>query len=269
MPIRIGCQTYTWEMLGSDWTGSLDDILDAVADAGYAGIEIASGMIGDYANRLGDLDAALARRNLAFAAFACASPHGWTDPTRRADEIRLARQAIAVAERFPGCSVGLSGAASPSRDDWETKARYAAALCEEIGANAAARGILVHCHPHSHHGSILETADEYDRFLDSLDPDCAQFGPDTGHMARGGQNVVETVRRHIARIRHLHFKDANAAGEWVAVGDGVVDFPAILRVLEDAVYDGWIICEEESDDARRDPFAAISKNRRVLCEMGY
>ncbi len=31
---RIGCQTYTWEMLGPRWQGSPDDILDLVSAAG-------------------------------------------------------------------------------------------------------------------------------------------------------------------------------------------------------------------------------------------
>ena len=35
--LKVGCQTYTWEMLGDKWTGTVDDILDLVAAAGYAG----------------------------------------------------------------------------------------------------------------------------------------------------------------------------------------------------------------------------------------
>ena len=32
---KIGCQTYTWEMLGSQWQRHVDDILDAIATFGY------------------------------------------------------------------------------------------------------------------------------------------------------------------------------------------------------------------------------------------
>ena len=38
--LKVGCQTYTWEMLGATWRGSVDDMLDAVAASGYEGIEI-------------------------------------------------------------------------------------------------------------------------------------------------------------------------------------------------------------------------------------
>jgi hypothetical protein len=30
----VGHQSYSWEMLGSEWRGSADDILDTVAAAG-------------------------------------------------------------------------------------------------------------------------------------------------------------------------------------------------------------------------------------------
>ena len=45
---RIGCQTYTWEMLGGDWSGTPDDIIAAVAAAGYDGVEFSNTMIGGY-----------------------------------------------------------------------------------------------------------------------------------------------------------------------------------------------------------------------------
>jgi len=32
----LGCQTFTWEMLGDRWRGTTDDILDAIAGAGVA-----------------------------------------------------------------------------------------------------------------------------------------------------------------------------------------------------------------------------------------
>ena len=44
---RIRCQTYSWEMLGSALRGSPDDIMDAVSEAGYEGIEFSNVMIGN------------------------------------------------------------------------------------------------------------------------------------------------------------------------------------------------------------------------------
>ncbi len=37
---RIDCQTYTWEMLGDKWKGTVDDMLDIISESGYEGVEI-------------------------------------------------------------------------------------------------------------------------------------------------------------------------------------------------------------------------------------
>ena len=55
----------------------------------------------------------------------------------------------------------------------------------------------------------------------------------------------------------------------MALGDGICDFPAVLELLESADYDGWVVAEEESEDARRDGIAAINKNRAYLRSLGY
>ena len=67
--LRIGCQTYTWEMLGADWSGTPDDIIAAVAAAGYDGVEFANAMIGDYLRASDRFATALDR-------------HGWACPGR-------------------------------------------------------------------------------------------------------------------------------------------------------------------------------------------
>ena len=42
-----------------------------------------------------------------------------------------------------------------------------------------------------------------------------------------------------------------------------------MELLESAHYDGWLVAEEESEDARRDGAAAIRKNRAYLRSIGY
>ena len=70
--LRFGCQTYTWEMLGEAWTGGPDDLVQAVAEGGYAGIEITDTMIGSYATRAKDFARRLDDVGLALVSFAFA-----------------------------------------------------------------------------------------------------------------------------------------------------------------------------------------------------
>jgi len=265
--MRVACQTYTWEMLGDAWRRSVDDILDAIADAGYSGIEITNTMIREYTDRPAEFAAALARHGLALAAFAYATT-GFTAPDRYEEDLAGARRALEFVRHFPEPRLGLGGAASPSREDACAKLDRAIAFYNEVGRLGAAIGVSVNVHPHSHYGSLLETAEEYQYLLDRLDPRCVSFGPDTGHIVRGGQNLLACLRAHLPRITHLHLKDANADREWVALGDGICDYPAVLSLLTAAGYDGWLVAEEESADARRDGPAAIQKNRQYLRSLG-
>ena len=266
--IRIACQTYTWEMLGDGWRGTVGNLLDWIADAGYDGIEITNSMIGDYADRPNDFAAELDRRGLKLAAFAYAT-EGFTQPERWDEDLAGAQKAINFARHFPELRVALGGAAHPTRENAREKLDRAIRFYNEVGRRGQAAGVSVNVHPHSHHGSLLESAEEYDYLLDRLDPECVSFGPDTGHIVRGGQDLITCLRTHLPRITHLHLKDATAGREWVALGEGICDFPAVMELLASAGYDGWVVAEEESEAARRDGAAAIRRNRAYLRSIGY
>jgi sugar phosphate isomerase/epimerase len=266
--IRVGCQTYTWEMLGPAWKGKVTDILDQVAGAGYAGIEITNTMIGEFAGRPQAFAGELAGRGLELAAFAYAAT-GFTDRARREEDLAGARKAIEFVRHFPKPRLGLGGAASSSGKRSKELLDQAISFYLEVGRLGADAGVSVNVHPHSHFGSLLETAEEYAYLLDRLDPRWLSFGPDTGHIIRGGQDALACIGKYIGRISHLHLKDVTAEGEWRALGEGTCDFRGILGLLESAGFDGWVVAEEESEDARRDGAAAIRRNRSYLKSAGY
>lgn len=268
--MKIGCQTYTWEMLGEAWRGRVTDLLDWMAAAGYEGIEITNNMIREFADQPREFLSELSRRGLKLATFAYASTSGFTDPGRAKSDLEAANRWIRFLPHFPGTQLGLGGAAHPdARTLRRAKLDHAITIYNEIGERAHDAGILVNVHPHSHHGSLLETAEEYDYLLSRLDPVCTRFGPDTGHIARGGQDLMTCLRKHVDRISHLHLKDVDANGQWQPMGQGVIDFAAVLRLLEDSGYEGWVVCEEESEAARQDGVAAVEANRRYLKTLGY
>ena len=266
--IQVGCQTYTWEMLGTGWTGQVTDLLDWVAGAGYAGIEITNSMIGEFYDQPEQFAAELAKRNLKLAAFAYATT-GFTDPDCWDEDLAGARKAIEFLRHFPEPRLGLGGAAHPSSENPWGKLDQAIRFYNEVGRLGADLGISVNVHPHSHHGSLLESAESYAYLMDHLDPGFVSLGPDTGHIVRGGQDLMTCLRTYISRITHLHLKDVTARGDWVALGEGLCDFPAVLALLESVDYDGWIVAEEESAEAHQDGLAAIRMNREYLRAIGY
>ena len=60
---------------------------------------------------------------------------------------------------------------------------------------------------------------------------------------------------------------------WAPNGEGSIDFPRLLKMLDEANYEGWIVFEEESDAAREDPDTATLKNghylKDTLLPLGY
>lgn len=267
--IRVACQTYTWEMLGDAWQGQPTDLLDMIAAAGYQGVEITNTMIGDFATRAPEFAAELRRRGLQLACFAYASPTGFTDPDRAEADLAGAREALAFLSHFPEPRLGLGGPAHPSREDLHAKLDRAIDFYNQVGRRGAQQGVAVNVHPHSHFGSLVESADEYAYLLDGLNPEWVSLGPDTGHIVRGGQDLLSCLQRHLRHITHLHLKDTNAQGIWQPLGQGVCDIPAVLRLLEEKGYVGWVVAEEESEEARRDGLTAIRRNREYLRGLGY
>ena len=266
----VGCQTYTWEMLGNKWTGWVDDILAAVARAGYTGIEITNSMIREYDSKPADFAEALRTHRLALAGFAYASPLGFTDPANRSRELEGADKAIRFLTAFPGVRLLLGGPSTPVREKVAEKIAHTANFYNEVGLRAKAAGVEAAFHPHSHHGSILESSEEYSQIMELTDPDLVHWNPDTGHIIRGGQNLLQTLKRFGTRIRHVHLKDVDANNRWQPLGQGICDIPAVLKLLEEEIkFSGWLVAEEESDAAWADPQNAIAHNREYLKTLGY
>jgi inosose dehydratase len=267
--LRLGCQTYTWEMLGDAWRGRTGDILDGIAAGGYAGLEITLRMAGEFRDDPSGLRAACAARGLSLVTLAFSTPTGFTDARQADAEIAAGKAAIAWAVAAGCRTIGLSGAAVRTPGIARAAARrQAAAIYNTLGRLATAAGLIAHVHPSSHGGSVIESPAEYEEILALTDPAVVHFGPDAGHILRGGGDPVALLRRHRARVVHVHLKDVTADGQWAPLGEGVCDVPALLALLAEIGYQGWLMLEEESDAARADPAAAVARNRAWLRRLG-
>ena len=116
---------------------------------------------------------------------------------------------------------------------------------------------------HNHVGTVIETREEVDRLLSLTDPDRVFLGPDTGHLAWAGADPVAFCRDYAKRIKTVHLKDISFAvreqgrnagwdygtfeqqGIFVELGEGNVDFPAILAILRGVDFSGWLIVETD------------------------
>ena len=65
------------------------------------------------------------------------------------------------------------------------------------------------------------------------------LGPDLNWLVRGGVDPVTFIKTYGHQIVYMHIRDQAADGKWTeAIGEGVTDFQAIAKVLQEINYKG-------------------------------
>jgi len=260
--IKFGCQFYTWQMSGDRYVGKLPDILNIVKPAGFAGIESEPGMLGSYYDDPSMLKDLLGQFNLQLGAIAFVC--NWANPDETEQERSEAERVFSYAKSFPETHLVLVQAPGKDRFNLRQRQENLISCVNAVAVRAVDRGLSCSYHPNSPAGSVIRIEDDYKILFDGLDSRMVGFAPDTGHIARGGMDVVKILKTYRPLIKHIHFKDITASGGWTAMGAGVIDFPGIVATLRDTGYTGWIMIEEESPEAEVDPNTATTKNGDYL-----
>ena len=264
-PIRFGCQTYTWQMSGEKYRGRMAHMASVVKASGMGGIEPEVFMLGDFAREPARLRDCLASEGVELGALSLCGD--WALPGETGPERELADAMIAaLRDFFPRCALVLGQMAGPDRSNLAERQKNALSCIAAAGGRARDAGLTVAFHPNSAPGSIFRVEEDYRRLLGGLAAGPVGFAPDAGHIARGGMDPVAIFREGLSLIRHVHFKDMDRAGRWVEMFRGCIDFQAIVALLRVAGYAGWIMVEDESELAERDPDAAVLYNGRVIAE---
>jgi inosose dehydratase len=167
--------------------------------------------------------------------------------------IREAFQNTLANLKFYGAKdvvIGPPGRDAKDAKDINDAIRKSAPFLNELGKIAAGEGIRLGVHPHVN--TIIEQPDEIDLIMELTDPKYVLMAPDTGHIRLGGGNVVEIVGKYRNRLSYFHLKDSagefkrpNFAPNLRELGQGVIDFPAVLAILKDVKFKGWLNVEQD------------------------
>ncbi len=129
-------------------------------------------------------------------------------------------------------------------------------------------------------GTFVETADEIDRLLGLTDPRTVSLAADTGQLFYAGIDPPDFFERNVETIKYVHLKDVDADvheqaigskasyGEFAAmegfteVGNGAIDFEAIIEILQKSGYDGWLVIEQ--DYTSRDPAVSAGSSLETV-----
>jgi len=270
-----------------------DEVLAAVADAGYEGIELGPpGYLGD-----GEvLRARLQRFGLSLA--------GGFIQVRFSQPEHWDADLAAMAETLDRLAAGGERDARPVLADFGSPARVAnpgrAALDRSLALDAhgwrrladgvgraaelaRARGFEPTFHHHA--GTFVEAPWEIERLLELTDVGLLL---DTGHLVLGGGDPLQALRDWRERINDLHVKDVRLdvargairdgadmpecwrRGVFCELGEGGVGLDAFFAELARDGYEGWLVVEQDwipgPDDDLSRPAQAQARNRGWLRE---
>lgn len=277
-----------------------EQVLDEVAAAGYAGIDL--GPVG----YLGDgpvLAERLARRNLglagAYLEFPFSDPVAleglYPDLDAMLDTFDAVRDV--VPGPWPRPTIADAGSEARRNSPGRSHADHSWGL-DADGWSRFQKGlasVLARCRdrgyePAFHHetGTFVEAPWEIQRVLDLSDVGLCL---DTGHFFIGGGDPVAALRDWSTRINHVHVKDALRAvmdgiiadnqptttiwsrEAFPALGAGDVNVAGVLATLQAIDYSGWLVVEQDIFPQTAARFAqAIDDqrlNRRFLADHGF
>jgi inosose dehydratase len=300
--MRVANAPCSWGVLEFESTAlapTPSQVLDEMAATGYAGTELGDwGFLPTDPQQLRD-DLASRRLSL-LGAFV---PVALSDPSEHAAGEALALKTArllsasnaSIADR-PLIVLSDATAAVPARTakagritaadglgagGWTTVAAAAERIARAVAGATGLRTVF-----HHHCATYVETPDEIDALMRRTSPELLGLCLDTGHATYGGGDPVGMLSRHADRIRHIHFKDCSPAiaararteqwdyltairnGLFCELGDGEVDFPAVLDRLRAIGYDGWIVVEQDVLPSMGTPAESAARNRRFLTRLG-
>lgn len=162
----------------------------------------------------------------------------------------------------------IIGPPSPNVADEKAAIRQMAKTMNALGEIARKDGIKVAVHPHV--SGLIENIRQIDQLMDETDPQLFFLGPDTAQVWMGGADPVRVIEKYKRRIAYLHYKDIRGyyrdskdyLNNVIELGRGVIDFPAIHRILKSVNYKGWITID--LDNARVTPLESAKINREYI-----
>jgi inosose dehydratase len=221
-------------------TGADAGAIAAIASAGYEQIEIFDGNLLAYEGREKEFGELLSVNRVSLLAVYSAANFIYDEILP--EELFRIKKAAAFAKNFGATQIALGGGATRYDGIKEGDYKKLASALDKVCDIADELGMTASYHPHM--GSLVQSPEQLDKVI-PYTRIC--LCPDTGHVVLGGGDPVAIVKKYTDRIKYIHLKDITKAGMFCPLGEGGIDFPSIVDILNksnpDILYavecDGW------------------------------
>ena len=288
--VRLGIAPIAWtndDMPDLGKENTFEQCVSEMALAGFTGSEVG----GKYPADTAVLKKALDLRGIRicnqwFSSFLISKPYEDTEKEfiKATDFLReMGAKVIGVSEQ----SYSIQG--KMEQPVWEGKYimddqewKLLAEGLNKLGKIAKDKGMTLTFHHHM--GTVVQTEEEIDRFMEMVDPELVFLLFDSGHLSFAGIDPEKVLKKYVNRVKHVHLKDIRREmveksrnerwsflkgvreGVFTVPGDGDVDFAPIFRILEEAGYEGWVVVEAEQDPAKANPLEYAKKARAYIAD---
>ena len=255
--LKIGYAAITWNEHDHQAIGDISSL-------GYAGIQIRANVLKEFPDphELRDL---LAQHHLKFVALS--SGNAPLDPAQRQSAIDTHVEHAKYLHEAGGSYLQLVGGSIKGAAYTAADYKYEGELLAEIGKHIAEHGVQLGFH--NHMNTIGQTPEAVDAILAAADPNYLKLELDVAHYLQGGGDPAAAIHKYARRILFLHLKDVKPASnkngyEFVELGQGRVNLPAVVDALKAIHFRGWAIVELDAEPAGADrtqkESAEMSKN---------
>lgn len=242
--MNIGIQLYTVrDELNQDFEGTLM----ALAQLGYEGVEFAWNYGGMAPDRL--------ERFLDEVGLKCI---GVYSPPSQILEASSDSYRYATALHSPYFTTGITDKVND--EQWPAAIEQIKTAAEI----AAANGITLLYHNHWQELEHVGGQRALDVLLAATDPAQVQAELDTAWLVKGGVDPVDYIRGYAGRLPMLHVKDIDDGMEVTEIGNGMIDFRAVVAEAGAAGVE-WLVYEQ--DRSRRGPLNSAAASIEALRHM--
>jgi inosose dehydratase len=257
--IRFGYAAITWD-------GNDKQAIQDISEVGFRGIQLRANILKEFNDDSNAVAELLRLHKLQFVALSGGGPRG--ADYNEAEVIETQIKQATFLKKAGGLYLQMTDSArpkdrKPSGDDFKKLGR----LLTEVGKRTVDIGVPMAYH--NHMGTIGQAPDEVDALMDASDSRYVKLLLDVAHYAQGGGDPAKAIKKYRDRILFLHIKDleskssaGSAAYQFVELGRGRIDLPAVFSALEEISFRGWAIVElDQVPDKSRTPreSAIISK----------
>ena len=229
-----------------------------IAALGFYGIELFGNQIEAMESR-GGVGALLEKHNLPLISAYCST--NLSDRSMRRDAIAKTLDWARLVKKYHG-RVVVVGPNGVRRDTYNFKDHKDDILTtlNELGKAVTDMDLTPVLHQHT--GTCVESRDETYAVMEAVDTRVMKFGPDIGQLQKGGSDPVQVVKDFLPLVQHMHLKGYVGGPQYLGycpLGQGKVDIPAILAMMEGRKTAGLVMVELDSPPPQ--PVAAIEDAR--------